>query len=401
VQEVVDQGALEYEIATKEEDLKAPVNLIVIMNESWADFRYINSFSGDDEIMPYIDSLDHNVIKGYMYMPVFGAGTANSEWEVLTGNSMINVNASSVPYQSYVDRKTYGMASKLKELGYETLAMHPHEATNWNREKVYEWMGFDDFHSLEDWDENNKERIRWCISDSAAYKELIHMYEQKTNDRWFSFLVTMQNHGGYDLEYDSSVNLAMKGNYPQAEQYLSLIKETDAAYKELIRYFSKVKEPTIIVMFGDHLPNVEQEFYAELFGVSDWDSIDDTDKRAIYATPYIVWANYPLEIDDTTGDERKTDYGVNGPEFSSNYFGSFIMKWAGLPLSPYDEFLLNNYRKIPVYAPAMMRDALGKWTSYGKLEQDLQEQKNEYNIVQYNNMFDKKQRIDSLFSESE
>ena len=397
VKDIAEKNAIQYDMDAVKEDLKSPVNLILIMNESWADFRYINSFEGDDKIMPYMDSLKHNVIKGYMSVPVFGAGTANSEWEALTGNSMANLNSSSVPYQSFIKSKTYGLPSKMKQLGYQTLAMHPHEAANWDRDKAYTWMDFDRFHSIEDWSKENKEIIRWCVSDSGAYREVEKMYEEKEGDKLFTFLVTMQNHGGYDLEYDSTVNLVMKGNYPQAEQYLSLIKETDNAFKELTEYFSKVKEPTIIAMFGDHLPNVEQDFYSELFGI-EWDDMDKTTMRSIYVTPYIVWANYPLDVNDTNGTERQTGFGVNGPEMSSNYFGSYLMKWAGLPLSEYDKYLLNMHKKVSIFGNGMMRLSNGKWGYYGGLNDEMQSLKDEYNIMQYNNMFDKKQRVDSVFS---
>jgi len=145
-----------------------PENLIVIMNESWADFRYIAGFDGQDSITPYMDSIEDNTIKGFLHMPVFGAGTANSEYEVLTGNSMQLMNAGTTPYQLYINNTEWGMVSLLKEQGYRTIALHPNSANNWNRDIIYKHMQFDEFISIENWNADQWEIIRWCMSESLA-----------------------------------------------------------------------------------------------------------------------------------------------------------------------------------------------------------------------------------------
>lgn len=143
---------------------------------------------------------------------------------------------------------------------------------------------------------------------------LIEQYETKEspNELLFSFLVTMQNHGGYDWEdYEPTVQLDYLEHYPLAEQYLSLIQETDAAFQYLIEYFTAVDEPTMIVMFGDHLPCIEESFYEMLLGCN-WDECSKLDNQKLYTTPFIIWTNYDIE-------ER------SNVEMSSNYFGSYIL----------------------------------------------------------------------------
>lgn len=272
-----------------------PNNLFVIMNESWADFRYIGEFEHQDTITPFMDELSENVIKGFLHMPVFGAGTANSEYEVLTGNSMQFINPSNVAYQLYISDPEWGMTTTLKQQGYQTIALHPNGASNWNRNIVYSKMQFDTFISYENWLLKNYEQIRWCMSDFSSFDALIDIYQGKDkNNKIFSFLVTMQNHGGYDWkDYKSTVNFNYEEEYPMTEQYLSLIKETDKAFAYLVDYFEEVEEPTMVVMFGDHFPNVETSFYEMLLNC-DWDDIELEEKQKLFTTPYIIWTNYDI-----------------------------------------------------------------------------------------------------------
>lgn len=104
---------------------RPPVNIIVIMNKSWADLRVIGSFDAGNTIMPYIDRLTDNTIKGFLHMSVFGNGTANSEYEVLTGNSMHFIGLPYTPYQLFVFNPEYGMDSDVKAQGYRTIALPP------------------------------------------------------------------------------------------------------------------------------------------------------------------------------------------------------------------------------------------------------------------------------------
>ena len=134
--------------------------------------------------------------------------------------------------------------------------------------------------------------------------------------------MTMQNHGGYDEstsgDFVSTVKLNYQNSYPLAETYLSEVNVTDQAFEKLVDYFKDHDEKTMIVMFGDHLPAIETEFYEDLFGkeLSDLD-MQELQKR--YMTPYIIWTNYATE--------RKVE------DMSSNYLGSYILEKDGLKMS--------------------------------------------------------------------
>lgn len=368
----------------KEEQKIIPQNILLIMNESFADLEYINEIMTDMELLPYIKNINKNVIKGYLHVPVFGAGTANTEYEVLTGNSISFLAAGTVAYQVNVFANEYGLSSTLKSQNYNSYALHPYIAENWNRELVYQYMGFDDFLSIDDWKEI--EYLRWCVSDKAAYNKLIEIY-QKTNEKFFAFLVTMQNHGGYATEWDNfqnTIQLHYKNDYPQTERYLSLLQESDRAFGELIEFFSNVQEPTIIIMFGDHQAQIEDKFYEELFQKSLKELLFE-EKQKRYVTPFIIWTNYDIQ----------ENYYV---EMSTNYFGSYILSLTGLEMTPYHQFLLEVWKEIPIIGNGGICDKEGIWYKWNELPEQYSELIEKYKILQYNNVYDRKNRIDEIFT---
>ncbi len=127
--------------------------------------------------MEFYDSLETNSIKGNLYMPVFGSMTSNSEFEFLTGNSIAFTPSGSVPYQIYMRNPSYGLASILKEQGYRTVAMHPNEKTNWNRDEAYRNMLFDEFYGIEYFQDSPT--IRGYVSDLGNYQKIINLTEEK------------------------------------------------------------------------------------------------------------------------------------------------------------------------------------------------------------------------------
>lgn len=363
----------------------SPENIIVIMNESWADFRMISDEAYLDEITPFIDAMSENTVKGYVHVPVFGAGTPNSEYEVLTGNSMSFFTAGGYAYQLYTSEQEWGMVSTLKSQGYSAVALHPYPAANWNRSIVYTQMGFDEFYSFENWPWE-MEFTRAYPNDKTCYDALIDLYQSKEQDeKLFTFLVTMQNHGGYtSADYPSTVELPCAAEYPQAAQYFTLLQESDRAFEELVAYFSTVEETTMIVMFGDHYPKVEEDFYTEVLGVAR-DQLGTEASQKLYQTPFVIWTNYEITEDD-------------GVEISGNYFGSYIMELAGVEMPEYNWCLLDIYSQIPVIGYGMVMDAQGDWYALGALPEDLEAVINKYQILQYNNVFGGIQRKDDVFT---
>lgn len=367
-------------------DVIQPTNLIVIMNESFSDPRNIAEPNTQEELLPFISSMSENTEKGVLCVPVYGGNTADTEYEFLTGNTKQFLPVGSVAYQVYCHDPEYGIAETLKNQGYRTVALHPYGGTNWNRNVVYPEMGFDEFYSLENWGEEI-EYLRWCPNDETAYRKIEHIYEEKEeNEKLFTFLVTMQNHGGYteNLDgYESTVSLDYDEDYSDAEVYLSLINESDQAFENLIHYFDEIDEPTMIVMFGDHLPALSK-FYQELLGKSSEQNTKE-DNRLLYETPYIIWTNYERE-------------GTDGETMSANFFGSYVLQSAGLELTLYNEFLLNLKETIPVIGKNEFCNADGEWNSLSEIPEQYETLLNDYAILQYNETSDRKNLVESLFT---
>lgn len=395
-QQKVDEILAENEKETSEEKKTAagnqtvPQNIIMIMNESLADFESTGDLQTDTEILPFIHSLNKNVTYGKLHVPTFGGGTARSEYEALTGNSIQFFPAACQPYELYVRDPEYGLADILGSQDYEPVAMHPNNASNWNCSKVYVRMGFDEFLSIENWGDEFCDRVRkHYYSDATVYDKIIKMYEDKEEDqKLFTFCVTMQNHGGYDEttngeDYEPDVKLNYDEEYPYAETYLSLARQSDLAFKDLLTYFEKVDEPTMIVIFGDHWPQLEDGFFEQLLGKKK-SSLETIESQITYTTPYIIWTNYPSE----TKEE----------DISCNYLGSSMLEKAGVQLTEYEQFLANLKEELPIIGVGAVCDKDGNWYTMDDLPEKYQTLLNEYQILQYNNQFEKKQIRESAFT---
>lgn len=366
-----------------ESDEVRPKNIIYIMNESWADLSVVGDFSVSEEPMPFIDHLTKNTTRGNLYMSVFGSGTSNSEFEALTGSTMAFLQPGSSAYELYIKEGTRSIVDIMNSSGYHTIAMHPMPGSNWNRSQVYERLGFDEFWT---WNEMEYRLLRWCPDDQSDFENIVKAYEQKApGEDLFIFNVTMQNHGGYDYEdYDSTVTLTdYPGKYPKAEQYLSLLRETDQAFQWLLDYFSSVEEETMIIMFGDHQPVVGEDFYDELYGKPAKDRTLEEVQRQ-YVTPFLIWTNYASQEETIE-------------KMSANYLPAYILKRAGFPLPAYHNYLLQLYEELPVISYIGIIDREERhyaWDQPTPWDTYL----NDYQTLQYNNLFDPRHRVEQIFT---
>ncbi len=365
---------------------KKKPNVICIMNEAFSDLHVVGDFSTNQDYMPYIHSLKKNTIKGDLYMSIFGSGTCNSEFEFLTGDSMSFLQSGIIAYTQVVKDILPNITYTLQQQGYgPALALHPYLASGWNRPEVYDEMGFSHFYSESDF--VNPLMYRKYISDQSNYDKLIELYEQREqkDDPFYLFTVTMQNHGGFDKTYSNFNNdVLITDNHQNdtADQYLSLVKKSDEAFRNLTAYFSKVKEPTLILMFGDHQPAVASSFYDGLFGKSAAD-LSSQDLMKKYQVPFVIWANYNIK-------ETEID------KMSANYLSAYMMKEAGLKLTPYQKFLLRLHEKLPVLTAMGSIDKDGNFYE-NALDSPYQDMVKEYQIMQYNNLIDTDNMVKSFF----
>ena len=348
-------------------------NIIAIMNESWADFEEFGNLTLTESVTDSIQSVE-GLFWGHAYTSVFGAGTSASEFEFLTGNSMAFLPSGSIPYQQYILEDSPSLAALLRSSGYRTLALHPGEYTSWQRNQAYPRLGFEQFKCGEDMDVEQT-YAHGYVSDASDFEQIIWEFENKAaGEPLFLFNVTIQNHGSYtDGSYPAQVQLADRpGEFPMAEQYLTLANETDEAFLKLVEYFSQQEEPTIILMFGDHQPSVEQEFLDLAYGVSQADMTMEQ-YMGKYRVPYVLWANYPVEFD--------------APESTSlNFLGQYLLRYAGIESDPYGAFLWDLQTVIPALTFVGYTDAQGN--AYSHLEtNEYTPLIEDYQCLQYMRLF--------------
>ncbi len=353
-------------------------NIIVIMNEAFSDLSVLGDFETNEDYMPFLHSLMQegtpNTISGHLNVSVLGGNTANTEFEFLTGNTMAFLPQGSVAYQQYVKSNDYSIATYLKSKGYDTIAMHPYNASGWDRDKVYPLLGFDTFYSLKDW--VNPVKIRKYVSDQSCYDKIIELYEQKdANTPFFLFNVTMQNHSSYSEEYDNfHPDITVEGTSSKIlPNYLSLIKLSDQALCNLIEYFSKADEDTVIVFFGDHQPSNSVAAPVWKLNGRSGDSLTEEEEARRYKVPFIIWANYDIEA-------------ASNVETSANYLGSHVLRAAGLPLYDYRNYLSQLEEQCPVLTAIRAENAQGISTPVKDVKSTLQD----YMILQYYNIFSQK-----------
>lgn len=372
----------------KDKNQKLP-NVIVIMNEAFSDLSVFGDFESDPDYLPFIRSMEENTVKGNCYVSVKGGNTANSEYEFLTGDSMAFMPAGSVPYQQYIKGEMPSLASYMKELGYTTHAIHPYYKTGWARDKVYPWLGFDTATFKGEFED--PVLIRNYISDQSAFEKIIQQYEEKEEDeRIFSFEVTMQNHGGYskDVEgFEESVFLPQLENKTTsvraAEKYLTLMKETDQAFEQLVRYFENQEEDTIILMFGDHQPSdYITNTILKILGLSR----DGSDEVYFdnYVVPFVMWANFDIE-------EETVD------AISVNYLSTLLFEKAGIPMTGYQTFLSELRQEIPAITANMIVDRDGNRYRLEERKNINEELLNAYHILVYNHLADRNGRLSNFF----
>lgn len=353
-------------------------NIIVIMNEAFSDLSVLGDFETNEDYMPFLHSLMQegtpNTISGHLNVSVLGGNTANTEFEFLTGNTMAFLPQGSVAYQQYVKSNDYSIATYLKSKGYDTIAMHPYNASGWDRDKVYPLLGFDTFYSLKDW--VNPVKIRKYVSDQSCYDKIIELYEQKdANTPFFLFNVTMQNHSSYSEEYDNfHPDITVEGTSSKIlPDYLSLIKLSDQALENLIEYFSQADEDTVIVFFGDHQPSNSVAAPVWKLNGRSGDSLTEEEEARRYKVPFIIWANYDIEA-------------ASNVETSANYLGGHVLRAAGLPLYDYRNYLSQLEGQYPVLTAIRAENAQGISTPVKDVKSTLQD----YMTLQYYNIFSQK-----------
>lgn len=277
---------------------KLSANIIMLQLESFFDMKQIKTLSFSSDPCPVFTHLKQTGISGYLTVPYIGSGTVNSEFEILSGLNIDFFGFGEYPYKSVLqNQQCPTIASLLSEYGYTATAVHDYEGTFYDRHIVYGNLGFDRFVPIEFMCNTEKNTQGW-VKDKI-FLPYIEQILESSDGPDFIFGVTVQSHGSYPTEFAfDEDDITVSGTLSQFGQlderktaeysyYANEIHEVDTFIGALISYLEAFDEPTVLVLYGDHLPCLSD--------------LDDSDlvSENMFASEYVIWANF-----DLTGEDR-------------------------------------------------------------------------------------------------
>lgn len=304
-------------------------DIILILNECFYDLEQVVDITTDVSVLENYYNID-NSIKGYVVASGEGGGTNRSEYELLTSIST-SLTPNQSPFLTLELEDHESVVSYLESFGYETYASHCAKSSNYNRSYGYPTLGFD--HSYFDIDFEGLESYgKRANTDESVYKNLIEWYEQPSDKPKFMYMLTYQNHGGWEQNPADLDTVRVENDFgaytDQVNEYLSSVRLSDEALVELLAYFETVDRPVVFCMLGDHGPSFAKN-------IAD-PSIPEVDLTyLIKSTPLVIWSNYGLETEDIG-------------YISLNYVVPKLMDVIGMPLSPFYQYQMELIEKVPI-----------------------------------------------------
>ncbi len=290
VNEIEDQGGgLEADAFVSDHATAKTPNIIFLQMESFFDVNHLKNVTFSENPVPNFTALKDNYTSGWLTTPSFGAGTANTEFEVLSGMSLEYFGPGEYPYTTVMqETATESVANDLKTYGYSTHAIHNHTGKFYGRYLVYPNFGFDSYTSVEYMQNVKRNPLNWA--DDSILTSEIEKAMDSTPQQDFVFAVSVQGHGKYPKEQiDPFQTITVSGlNEDDAvgfEYYTNQVYDMDKFLGELTGSLSRSDEPCVLVIYGDHLPKFS--FAAE-----------DLENANIYQTEYVIWDNFGLAQND-------------------------------------------------------------------------------------------------------
>ena len=267
-------------------------NIIFVQLESFFDPMLVNYLDISEDPIPTFRKLMEEYSSGYFKVPSVGAGTANTEFETITGMSMHYFGPGEYPYKSILKETTCESAPYvLGELGYSTHAIHNNEANFYSRKSIFPNLGFDTFTSAEYMpEEDDKNPLGWT-KDHVLTDEIVKCLDSTEDQPDYVYTISVQGHGAYpeepmieDPEITVSGAATEEKNY-QWEYYVNQIHEMDDFVGELVETLEDYPEDVVLVMYGDHLPTMDLK-------------VEELENKYLFQTQYVIWDNFGLEKED-------------------------------------------------------------------------------------------------------
>ncbi len=313
------------------------------MNESFSDPTKINNVEYSKNPVGEIKNLcenDVNAVWGGLASPSYGGGTSVPEFEALTGLSSYYLAKQIFPFTNYMKSDLNSIVREYKKADYTTIGIHPNTQTFYNRGKAYKYLGFDKTVFGEDIE--NPEIKGGNVSDNEFANLIIKNFEEASGNK-FIFGVTIQNHMPYNYQrYDTYDIEVMSKELSESEKaqlttYVQGVYDGNKMYMKLVEYLRNVQEPTILIMFGDHLPS-----FSSIYEKSGYDLFNKL------LTPYIIWANYDIDY-----SKYLTEY------MSPSNLSIEIMKIANIEIPWYLKNFEELYAKYPAFNNQLIMDNEG------------------------------------------
>lgn len=369
---------------------KEPVHIIMVMNEAFSDLSDAPAFTytAENDPLPNLHALqnDPNCISGHVVVPGFAGGTANTEFDVLTGMQTTALSATTTSAFRAVNRNLDSLYRVLGADGYRTSFLHPGDAWFYNRENVYGWFGAEKTQFVEEM-EGLAYKGRWVTDDYlAGLIEEQFETAAASGETLFNYTTTIQNHMSYtadkygpDYVYPPVETSAALSDEVSTllSVYIEGARDADAMLGRLRAYFAAQEEPVVLAFFGDHLPYLgdNQAGYRES-GIELTPEENGTDSflRA-YETPYVIWANdAAAEALDWPAAAEALQLPEDG-SLSACYLGATVLELAGRAQeSAWFQYLTELRRELPVIQKETVMHADGRITTVDELEQAQKDQ---------------------------
>lgn len=354
IKEVVD----DYQ-AEKDSTAEKP-NIIYVMSESFSDPQRLKGLEilGGDPLQDY-RSVAEQTYSGQMLSQNYGGGTANIEFEALTGFSMALFNAQmTTPYTMLVPEfdSFPSLVGTLKKRGYETTAIHPYNTSMYKRKDVYQTFGFDQFLDEKTMKHTAKLENNPYISDASAYKEVLAQLKTKTPQ--FLHLVTMQTHMPYEDKYTELPYIAKGDNSSAVRSYLQDIAYSSEALKSFLKKLDKLPERTLVVFWGDHLPGIYS------------DTIQAANQGyRLHETEFLMYDNrHKLPAQQVTT--------------SPFYFAADLFQQGQLQMTGFQNLLVTLQKELPAFEKGMYYQS-GQWGKEARLNNAQEKIYQAYQLIQY------------------
>ncbi|EUJ22645.1 sulfatase family protein [Listeria grandensis FSL F6-0971] len=339
------------------------VNIVYVMSESFSDPTRLNGVTTSSDPIPETRKIMGKYPSGYSLSQGYGGGTANIEFEALTGLSMYNINPQiTSPYQMFLYQKENfpSLVSSLKQSDYETIAIHPFKPSFYRRTDVYNALEFNKFISRDEMKHTESLDDSEYISDASAYQETLDQLKANKSST-FIHLVTMQNHMTYWDKYINTIGVegVPENNKETVETYLQGIKYSDDALKDFVAELDNMKEKTMVVFWGDHLPSVFPE-----------EIVNQNTERTMHETPLFMYANFDLP---------KEDYGTISPI----YFAPKMLELTDSKVSPYYALLTEMSKEVQGLEKNVLINGKNKTIIEDQLSTKAKEYLADYKLIEY------------------